>query len=239
MLGLGNNLNKAGVTGATNLGIVTDNLVMKHKYPVGAVQPLSDGAAYIDQGSGDKITTITPSSTFYVDFSICFWVYRQEAGTIDVMIDAVEGSNDGMVLFFQADNTLRLSLDANDVSTTTTFSTNQWYHIAVVQDDDGDTQQIYVDGALDKSGTAVSTLDNTNDTLSIARDVSSNNPFKGYLCNLGIWTKALEIADVKSIMWKQYTGLSSSETTLLTSWYPLETNANDSTGNYNGSTTGF
>ena len=91
----------------------------------------------------------------------------------------------------------------------------------------------------DTSGTADSDLDNENDTLSFGINLSDADDFTGYMCNIGIWSKALEIADVKSIMWKQYAGLSSSETTNLTSWYPLETNANDSTGNYNGSTTGF
>ena len=56
-----------GSSGLTTPGIVTDGLVMKHMYPAGAVQLLSDGVVYfnssnvhIDLGSqantGDDIT---------------------------------------------------------------------------------------------------------------------------------------------------------------------------------------
>ena len=41
-LGLGSNLSKSGLA---TPGIVTDSLVLKHKYEAGAVVPVSDGAA--------------------------------------------------------------------------------------------------------------------------------------------------------------------------------------------------
>ena len=44
-----------GSSGLTTPGIVTDNLVMKHMYPAGAVQPLSDGAAYFVQSADSNI----------------------------------------------------------------------------------------------------------------------------------------------------------------------------------------
>ena len=40
-LGLGSNLSRAGIA---TPGIVTDNLVLKHKYDAGSVIPVSDGA---------------------------------------------------------------------------------------------------------------------------------------------------------------------------------------------------
>ena len=54
---------------------------------------------------------------------------------------------------------------------------------------------------------------------------------------MAIWTSALTQAQVKSIMWKNYAGLTSSETTNLVSWWNLSANANDSHGSNNGTLT--
>ena len=43
MLGLGNNLKKSGLI---TPGIITDSLVLKHKYDAGSVVPVSDGAIW-------------------------------------------------------------------------------------------------------------------------------------------------------------------------------------------------
>ena len=51
MLGLGNNLKKSGLISP---GIITDSLVLKHKYDATSVVPVSDGAAYFD-GTDDYI----------------------------------------------------------------------------------------------------------------------------------------------------------------------------------------
>ena len=51
-LGLGTGFSRSGIV---TPGIVTDNLVMKHMYPAGAVQPLSDGAAYFVQSADSNI----------------------------------------------------------------------------------------------------------------------------------------------------------------------------------------
>ena len=44
-LGLGSNLSKSGLV---TTGIITDSLVVKHKYDAASVVPVSDGAAYFD-----------------------------------------------------------------------------------------------------------------------------------------------------------------------------------------------
>ena len=45
---------------------------------------------------------------------------------------------------------------------------------------------------------------------------------KGYVSNVGLWDRTLTQAEVKSIMWKNYAGLTSSETTNLVSWWNLD-----------------
>ena len=50
-LGLGTGFSRSGIV---TPGVVTTSLVMKHMYPAGAVQPLSDGAAFF-AGSTEHI----------------------------------------------------------------------------------------------------------------------------------------------------------------------------------------
>ena len=231
-LGLGNTLSKGGLT---QPGIITSNLVLKHKYDAGAVVPVSDGAAYFDN-TNSQVTSSIPASTFHGDFSISMWVKRVATGSDDILAMQRDGNNDGVELFFRSANTLRLSLDASDIETTTTFTDiGRWYHITVVQDDANNDQQIYIDGVLDTSGTADVSVnhDTANFTLGTSVDKTSDD-FKGYMCNVGIWSGALTQPQVKSIMWKNYAGLIDSEKTNLVSWYNFSSNANDETGNYNG-----
>jgi len=58
---------------------------------------------------------------------------------------------------------------------------------------------------------------------------------RGYICNVGYWLgKALDQAEVKSIMNKNYAGLSASEKEDLVSWWNLSADANDNHGSNNG-----
>ena len=80
MLGLGTKLTKSKLV---TPGIITDNLVMKHKYPVEAVEPLSDGAVKLvrtDDDNGDYIDTGTSLSTGTV-ISVACWI--KPSGTTD------------------------------------------------------------------------------------------------------------------------------------------------------------
>ena len=54
------------------------------------------------------------------------------------------------------------------------------------------------------------------------------------MCNVGYWNAALTQPQIKSIMWKNYAGLSDSEKTNLVSWWNLSADANDSHGSNNG-----
>ena len=57
---------------------------------------------------------------------------------------------------------------------------------------------------------------------------------QGYICNAGIWSSVLTQAQIKSIMNKNYAGLTDSEKTNLVSWWNLSADANDSHGSNNG-----
>ena len=68
----------------------------------------------------------------------------------------------------------------------------------------------------------------TIDTIS---NSESGPCWAGYLCNVAIWTRTITDAEVKSIMWKNYAGLSTSEKTNLVSWWNLDSSFSGSVTN--------
>ena len=94
---------------------------------------------------------------------------------------------------------------------------------------------IYINGvsvALDTNTHNDSTnLGNAGDLTFMKYDTGY---YSGNICNVGIWSAVLTQAQIKSIMWKNYAGLNSTETTNLVSWWNLSANANDDHGSNNG-----
>tara|TARA_R100000697_G_scaffold121286_1_gene148065 strand:+ start:1691 stop:2407 length:717 start_codon:yes stop_codon:yes gene_type:complete len=236
-LGLGASLSRAGIV---TPGVVTDGLIMKHMYPAGAVQKLSDGSAYFD-GNNDYFYSSIPETVWEGNFSISMWIYKIETGT-DSLVDCVDSNNDGIQLFYNSDTKLVLSLNSTDLTASTASSTNEWIHVAAVQDDDNNDQQLYINGAkavADGSADVAVDVGSSQATYFGTRTDGSSQDFKGYMTNVGIWNISLTQPQIKSIMFKQYSDLTSTESSGLQAWYALDTNANDSVGNYNGTTNGF
>lgn len=226
MLGLGSNLIKAG-TGAK--GIVTDNLVLNHGYALNPVQPLSDGAADInaDAAGGEYIDVgAIPITTN--DVTMSAWVYVTEfvdyAGVISNRKNG--GAYQGVEIRTLDENTFSLAIDEETNGLTKSISgvknTNQWYHVCGVMDRDG-SQYLYVDGVLEDSDDIVNKADSlTHTTNAFIGSNYGGTEFRGYICNVGYWNRVLSQAEVKSIMNKNYAGLTSSEKTSLVSWWNLD-----------------
>jgi hypothetical protein len=214
-LGLGSNLSK---TGLTTPGVVTDNLVLKHKYDAGSVVPVSDGAAYFD-GINDYISTAHTTPTG--NYTISAWInnigtgsyYAIYSGGLEIWL-GIHGSN-GHVLLHGGDGSKYVRTADNLIST------NRWYHITITWD--GSNAKIYIDGVL-CSTTASGVFENAASTsVDIGnRSDNNSNDFNGYICNVAAWTTALTQPQIKSIMNKNYAGLTSSETENLASWWNLD-----------------
>ena len=236
MLGLGSNIIKSPLPGKT---IVTDNLVLRHDYGGGAVQPLSDGAAVFD-GVDDYITMGNVCNLGAADFSIAFWLNPGSDTTTQYYISKYQdGSNYWYIRLQGSSQTQFHSTDADGAgvsrSGATAILANQWAHIVVTCDrSDSSGLSIYVNGVLDSSGSTSNTtdLDNTGD-LKLGLHTTSNFA-DGYMCNVGIWDAVLTQPQIKSIMNKNYAGLSASETASLVSWWNLSADANDNHGSNNG-----
>ena len=242
-LGLSHGLTRSGIV---TPGVVTDNLVMKHMYPAGAVVPLSDGAVDInaDADADEYVETNIPGSNFNGDFSFVGWIFPTDI-TGTVIISAQDGNDDGFR--FKLDANSKLESKLNDTTTTadTTLLANTWQHVAFTYNDTtGNAVNIYLNGVLDEPTATVDKALAVADTavLGTLSYATTSSSFMGYMCNVGVWTGVLTQPQIKSIMWKQYADLTDGDkdagttgSSNLVSWYNLDTDATDSTGNYNGS----
>ena len=245
MLGLGSSLLKGGLA---TPGIVTDSLVLKHNYAAGPVVPVSDGAIYFDASADSYVTAVgSPSLDFTDAFSSCFWIKTVQGGSTQDW-DSLWGKGDlvaGVQVYslkFTNSDVIRLELNedsgsrADSTSTFTSATDGIWFHVACTYDKSN--TKMYINGALEDTTSYSTSISTNNELLHIGMASNTGNGFKGYMCNLGMWNVALTQAQIKSIMNKKYTGLTSGESTGLVSWWGFDADANDATGTNNGTISG-
>ena len=235
MLGLGNNLSKVGIS---TPGIVTSNLVLKHNYAGGGVVPVSDGAcSFTGGGTEDRMTiTETEFNVDGADYTFAFWAKRNTITTAHHTILGRDTSGSFSHLRLSDDNKLKFENDTNTNTVTATPHTidTNWHHYAITVTGSGATTVTYQDGVVCSHSGAVENDNVTFNLIGAQNTGGSSNEMDGYICNIGIWEAVLTQAQVKSIMWKNYAGLTSSETTSLIHWWNLDegtgTTATDSAG---------
>ena len=230
-LGLSNRLSK---TGLTTPGIVTSNLVLKHNYTAGNVVPVSDGAAYFDNSNDYIAITEQTYSVHDTAHSFTFWSNRNALDNYSIVLGHTVSGSYSFIMLDQDGNRMILEGDNADNSegTIDALVAGVWNHFAIVATGSSGAVKMY------QNGVEVSVSGTTDSDVLINRigiGATSTNPYDGYLCNIGIWAgRALTQAEVKSVMNKNYAGLTSSEKTSLQSWWNLSADANDSHGSNNG-----
>ena len=243
-LGLGSNLSRA-ISKPITPGIVTDNLVLKHKYDAGSVVPVSDGAAFFD-GSDDYIecgtTGLNPNSV-----TVSTWVKFPGEDSSDNYARIFEADGDEKSYHLRYDKSgnkfvVRLSSNGSDhtlcqgTGVVTSFA--PWYHVAFTYNTSDGAIKLYVNGTLNAtathSGGGNLHVPSTPGVRIGQESNTTNNNWDGYICNVGVWSSVLTQAQIKSIMNKNYAGLTDSEKTNLVSWWNLSADANDSHGSNNG-----
>jgi hypothetical protein len=193
MLGLGN---KLGKTSLVTPGIVTDNLVLKHKYDAGAVVPVSDGAAYFD-GDQDYMKITNAATDLFTlgtsDFAWAGWILAATDAASEKIFDAADDSTNGFFIYINSSGTMRFRVaDAvGSFSSSTSLRDNLWHHVVINADRSGNAT-CYFDGVLD--GTTVDISAESADDAGCADDITiginnneSSEDYKGYLCNIGVW----------------------------------------------------
>ena len=237
-LGLGTGLGKGGIIGSIP-GVVTDNLVMKHMYPAGAVHPVSDGAAYFVRSATDAITlpmgaAFTPMVT---GFSATMWVKLNDTTNSQMLLACANGTEQRMYIAAHAGTPSEWDFGLGNSQWTAgaTDVTTEWTHIALTYDGPGDDAWLYVNGVADRNDSdndADSFTDGTfggNFSIGAHGDATSTTyALDGYMSNVGIWTRELTQPEVKSIMWKSYSDLSTDDVASLQGWYNLDVDASDS-----------
>ena len=233
MLGLGTTISKTGKLGVHDLGIVTSDLVLKHNYDLSSVQPLSDGAAVFD-GTSDYIS-MSSKIVDTADATYCIWVKSTDVNNAILFSHSGGATAEGHKTGAFASNhgtTGKPLLYLNDSlyqywDDSGLADDGKWHHWAIVVDvDDMTACKLYIDGVLQsQSSRATSDSANSYGNLRIGSytsDGTTDQFIGGYMCNFGVWTGFLSQAQIKSIMWKNYAGLTSSEKEDLVSWWNLD-----------------
>jgi len=221
-LGLGNTLSK---TGAAIPGLVSGGLVLKHKYDAGGVVPVSDGAVILN-GTSEYIQT--PDAFDHNNITVSAWICRTGDLSITRCIWSNRQADGEAVLFYvSTGGNQTVKIEGSNSSSGGTIDANRWYHVAFTWD--GSTMKQYKDGVLVTTDSKSGTMTAGGSNARIGADAHSDRYwFSGYICNVGVWSSVLTPAQIKSIMWKNYAGLTSSETTNLVSWWNLDTETNTS-----------
>ena len=237
-LGLGSSLSKGVLTTPS---IVTDSLVLKHNYAAGGVVPVSDGAVHLD-GTNDYIDFGNDSSLQITGaLSIAAWVKVTDSDANQRFLTKYDGTDKCFYISVQdSGGVFRFNITSSnsekEVDGTSNNFDNQWHHVVGVFTP-STSLKMYVDGVLEGTNTSSipATIDNDDVKLFIGAEEDLELDFTGYICNVGIWSAALTQAQIKSIMWKNYADLVSSETTNLVSWWNLdEETATDGTAGSGG-----
>jgi len=216
--------------------VFSSDLVLKHNYDLSSVQPLSDGAADINaDAAANEYIDVGTIAVATGDISLSAWVYVTDWVNFAGIITNRHASDPYPGVQLRCSNgaqSFDIIIDdgaSDNVVTSSVKNSNQWYHLCAVMDRSG-SQYLYVDGILEGSS------DITDEALTLNHATSTfigknygNTEFRGYICNVGYWNRVLTQAEIKSIMNKNYAGLTSSEKTDLVSWWNLDSVIPDTT----------
>ena len=124
------------------------------------------------------------------------------------------------------------------ITITPTPVAGKWMHYCTTAIDG--TATVYIDGVAQGTMSYTQNASKNPDKQFLigANWNSSNggplNNMNGYICNVAHWSVGLTQPQIKSIMNKNYAGLTDSEKTNLVSWWNLSADANDSHSSNNG-----
>ena len=154
------------------------------------VTPFSAGAGgsiYLD-GSGDYLSILNSYDVGTADWTIEFWIYLDRISDFNGICQfgkntaalAIMTYTDGKIKLLENDQSVVLSSN-------TSLSPNQWYHIAFTNIDSSNTQKLYINGIPESNTGSKSTAYNFGEKTSFigGRWFSGafQRPFKGYISN--------------------------------------------------------
>ena len=151
---------------------------------ISSTQAKFGGYSLALDGSGDYLTVGSSQSAmaFAGDFTIEFWMYPTSLSGSYV---GPMGCHDSTGWLFQfASGGGRFYINgSNEITTTATTSTNQWYHVAVTRN--SGTVKLFIDG-VEQGSLSFSSAMPTNNDLIIGGSNASGQYFPGYLDDIRI-----------------------------------------------------
>ena len=170
----------------------------------------SNTQPYVGYGRGLTVTStssqyFTVSSPFldlsYRSFTIEAWIYPTLSSSTDYGIfgQCACGSCSNQCLYFIIRNyKLYISFTNNDLSGSTTLTTNTWYHIAFVYNYTTQQQILYINGVQDASKSNASAYQGTSGAINIgtAQIYLTQNYYNGYIDNFKITTRGKNATEI-------------------------------------------
>lgn len=256
---LGQTLGRVVARGIKSASYIKDNLKIYFDFKSSRAKTLEfvgTGSAYFNGTNAKVVVSDDDSLDIGINsFSVSAWIYHEEDAA-DYIVNKIQSSsnNPGWRMIKHSSDKILFGVqdtDADDGSyvygDVMSPTINAWYHIVCTVDrsieDTNYAIKVYVDGV--DSGNAkggvtlanVQTSDNSGDLIIGTRYDDAANRFTGKIKNVGYWKRVLSPAEIQNIMYKNYSDLKGSELTHLLGWWALESDANDSTGNNNGTAT--
>ena len=228
MLGLSASLSKGA---AVMRSFVKDNLKLYLDFKASNHNTLKfpcEGSTYFD-GDNDYINIGDDTSLDITSaITLSCWIKPMEIDAYSLIAGRDDGTNRSYILELYTDEKFYWTCDGltdASVVSTTTVSAGTWYHVACVYD--GANMILYVNGVAEDTDASTGSIDNDDASFTIgAREAGMDRFFKGYLANMGLWSRALSAEEINSVMRKKYNQLKSIEKTSLVSWWALDSASN-------------
>lgn len=133
------------------------------------------------------------------DFSLFVWVKRTTTGT-EYIISKEDADDDGWRMQFDAGNTVTCSVDATDITSSTTITDTNWHHVGCTVDRDGNGQ-IYIDGKPNGSGVSMGSdsMATTSNIRVGTRSYTSTSFLSGIIDEVRIYNYVVPASLVKQI----------------------------------------
>ncbi len=131
------------------------------------------------------------------DFTVSAWIRRDtDSGAIEYLVSNQDSASDGWFLNVYSDDTVRCGYNGQNLNSTTTISTGQWYHVTCTSD--SSQGNLYINGALETTGTHTGSISETADmTIGIRSYTPLTGGFPGLIDEVKVFNTTLTADQVK------------------------------------------
>jgi hypothetical protein len=180
------NFTNAGIYDATS----KNDLETVGNAQISTTQSKFGGSSMYFDGTGDGL--LAPSTSRAIQFgtgayTVEFWLYMNSVSGNQGLVTSAGGSGTGPIMALRSGKLASgIFGSADTITSTTTLSTGQWYHVAYVRDSTGsNATRIYLNGVLDATGT-ISTDFSTAQGVAVGYTPTASEPANCYIDDLRI-----------------------------------------------------